>query len=335
MCPTLCSCGTDLLKSSFSSLADRTQLWEARQARLARPHYVATSLRKSSKARPLLDAMSELSASAASFKKQAKSAEIIPRFRVQPKQNVENEAHDSTTDEPSRKRVKIEAPVRPIYSQPDASTAGKEVITNMHYVMQYLKQDGNQLGKTTAELESYLSQGSLQLSLTHILRHNERIHYDAKSDTYSFRPVYNVRSSPQLLTLLESQVICRGLLVKDLKEGWPNCYDELDDLEDKGQILLIRNKKDDRPKTVWRSSLEYATTLDQEFVDIFRNVSVPGRDQLPRELESLGLKPTSVDPMTVVNRNGKQETKQRKPSKRKTKTTNTHMSGLKDLGLRK
>lgn len=249
--------------------------------------------------------MSELNASAAAFKRQAKTAEIIPKFRVQQQAKPESSSYDLTNDEErAHKRVKVE-PIRPvIHSQPDAHTAGQEVITNMHYAMQYLKRDGNQAGKTSAELEGYLSLGGpLPPSLVHILRRNERIHYDSQTDTYSFRPVYNVRSAPQLLTLLEKQTTVSGLLVKDLREGWPNCLEELDRLEKEGQILLIRQKKDDRPKTVWRSSMDYATFLDQEFVDIFRGVVPPGRDQLPRELESLGLKPTSVDPMTVIQRN--------------------------------
>lgn len=284
--------------------------------------------------------MSELNASAASFKKAAKSAEIIPKFRIQPKIN-----HDSgsdqvhSIDDSPRKRVKTEAPVQPTYSQPDARTAGKEIITNTHYAMQYLKKDGNQMGKTGAELESYLSIGTLPSSLIHVLRKHERVHYDAKTDTYAFRPVYSVRSGPQLLTLLESQAAtdrrCRGLLVKDLREGWPNCIEELVELEEKGEILLIKNKKDDRPKTVWRSSLQYATKLDQEFIDIFGAVRIPGRDQLSKELESRGLKSTSLDPRSAINKTGQEAAKRKKPSKRKTKVTNTHMSGLKDLGIRK
>lgn len=283
--------------------------------------------------------MSGLNASAAAFKKQAKTAEVIPRFRVQPQQAQTDTSYDLTQDdEPPRKKVKAE-PVRPmISSQPESLSTGQEVITNMTYAMQYLKRDGNQAGKTSAELEGYLSLGGpLPPSLVHILRRNERIHYDPQTDIYSFRPVYGVRSAAQLLTMLDKQgpTTAKGLLVKDLREGWPTCLEELDRLEAEGSILLIRQKKDDRPKSVWRSSKEYATTIDAEFVDIFRNVTVPGRDQLPRELESLGLKPTSVDPSTIISRKAVGDTKQKKPSKRRIKVTNTHMTGLKDLGLRR
>ncbi|CCG81191.1 Transcription initiation factor IIE subunit beta [Taphrina deformans PYCC 5710] len=277
--------------------------------------------------------MSELNASAAAFKKQAKTAEVIPRFRVQ--QQPKPDPIDLSDEEPAKKKTKIEI-VRPIYSQPDALSSGQEVITNMHYAMQYLKRDGNSAGKTSAELEGYLSLGGpLPASLIHILRKNERIHYDSQTDTYSFRPVYNVRSAPQLLALLEAQKTCSGLSVKDLREGWPNCIEELDRLEKEGKILLIRQKKDDRPRTVWKSNIEYAPHIDQEFVDIFRKVVVPGRDQLPRELQSLGLKPTSVDPATAIYRQAKGDTKQKKPNKKLSKVTNTHMSGLKDLGMRR
>lgn len=281
--------------------------------------------------------MSGLNASAAAFKKQAKTAEIIPRFRVQSQQQqqAQSDTIELSDEEPSRKRVKTEIARPMIYSQPDALGSGQEVITNMHYAMQYLKRDNNHAGKTSAELEGYLSRGPLPASLIHILRKNERIHYDAQTDTYAFRPVYNVRSAPQLLSLLEQQETSTGLSVKDLREGWPNCIEELDRLQKEGQILLIRQKKDDRPRTVWKSNLEFATHIDQEFVDIFRKVVIPGRDQLPKELDSLGLKPTSVDPATAIQRHGKGDAKQKKPNKRAIKVTNTHMGGLKDLGMRR
>lgn len=276
--------------------------------------------------------MSSLAASAAAFKKQAKTAEIIPRFKVQ-KQDAEPDPFSQLhEDESPRKRARIDVDAQraPIHSQPAAQSTGQEVITQMHYAMQYLKEHKNHDGKTSKELEGYLSLGgSLPPSLVHILRRNERIHYDSQTDKYAFRPVYNVRSAAQLLTLLARQATPQGLAVKDLKEGWPLCLEELDRLEHTGEVLLIRQKKDDRPKTVWPSSLDYATPMDADFSGIFRAVTVPGRDQLARELESLGLKPTSVDPSTLPGKKVATEAgaKQKKPNRRM-KVTNTHMGHI-------
>ncbi|ORY81392.1 TFA2 protein [Protomyces lactucae-debilis] len=208
---------------------------------------------------------------------------------------------------------------------------GNHMLSQMQYSLEYLKR--NLEGKTQQELENYLSK-PITPALEHVLRRNERISYDSETRLYRFRPIYNVRSAPQLLALLSAQTVSQGLIVKDLKEGWPTCYEELDRLEAEGQVLLIRNRKDDRPKTVWPSSLEDATNIDKEFIDIYLDSAIPGRDQLPRELESLGLKPTSVDPMTVVHKKPGDASKQKKPKARRHKVTNTHMGTLKDLGMR-
>ena len=276
-----------------------------------------------------------LSASAAAFKKQAKTAEVIPRFRVQ-KQEPEPDPFSELHDESPRKRIKVEQSTPIVHSQPMAHSTGQEVITQMHYAMQYLKEHKNHDGKTSKELEGYLSLGgSLPPSLVHILRRNERIHYDSQTDKYSFRPVYNVRSSAQLLTLLERQQIPHGLSVKDLREGWADCLNCIEELEQAGEIHIIRQKKDDRPKTVWPSNHQFNTTIDDSFRDIFRAIQIPLREQLPRELELLGLKPTSVDPLTVRLPGTTTEPKKQKKPSRRMKVTNTHMGGLKSLGIKR
>ena len=227
--------------------------------------------------------MSSLSASAAAFKHQAKSAEVIPRFKVN-KPSSDSDPFSELHDDVPRKRVKIE-PAKNTGPPTISYSAGQEVITQMHYAMQYLKEYKNHEGKTTKELEGYLSLGGpLPPSLVHILRRNERIRYDSQTDRYSFRPVYNVRSAAQLLTFLERQEVPVGLSVKDLKEGWPECLDDLEDLESRGQVLLIRQKKDDKPRTVWRS-LSEGTRFDDEFKVLFNTITIPPRGQLARDAE--------------------------------------------------
>lgn len=276
--------------------------------------------------------MSSLSAGLAQMKKQQKNAEVLPRFRVNqqtaatPSSAVSSPGYSQAgTDEPPRKKIK---PAQ--MSHYDEGT-GNHMLSQMQYSLEYLKR--NLEGKTEQELENYLSK-TITPALRHVLRRNERISYDPETHLYRFQPIYNVRNAPQLLALLDAQTASHGLIVKDLKEGWPNCLEELDRLEKEGHILLIRNRKDDRPKTVWPSSFKDATVVDKEFVDIYLDAKIPGRDQLPRELESLGLKPTSVDPMTVVHKKPGDASKQKKPKTRRHKVTNTHMGQLKDLGLR-
>lgn len=216
-----------------------------------------------------------------------------------------------------------------VYSQPADSGVGTHLLSQLHYAVDYLKRF--EVPKTPEELEGYLSV-PLTPTLAHLLRKNERVHYDSFNDTYIFKPVYNIRSAPALLAYLQHQKVATGLLVKDLKEGWSAAIEELGKLEVSGSVILLRQKKDNAPKTVWASSSDISISIDPEFADIWEKITVPGPADLPKEMEKVGLKPTSVDPSTIVRKPAASDGKGQKKSKsRRMKVSNTHLNTLKDF----
>lgn len=295
--------------------------------------------------------MSELQRSLDKVKAQQRNAEVLPRFRIKQQREANNnvgggssggisstvsspgyysDATGSVAGEPPRKKLRPAQQMAALQAEQTGGT-GQHMLSQMQYSIEYLKR--NPEGKTTRELEGYLSK-PITPALAHVLRHNERVSYESAKDTYIYQPVYNVRNAAQLLRVLGAQVVASGLSVKDLREGWPNAMDELEKMETEGSVLLIRQKKDDRPKTVWQSSVEYATRVDEDFRDVYTRISVPAREQVARELNSLGLKAASSANSNIVKADTSKD-KAKRQRMRGTKVTNTHMQALKNMGLRK
>ncbi|KAG5439985.1 hypothetical protein PCK2_000677 [Pneumocystis canis] len=210
---------------------------------------------------------------------------------------------------------------------------GNHLQSQLYYTLEYLKKWEEP--KTSKEISSYLS---IPLSAEFIdrLRTNERIEYDPYKDTYYFKPIYNIRSAASLVAFLTSSVTAVGILVIDLKEGWSSAIDEIERLEKDGQVLVLRAKKDGFAKSVWPNHSEGQESVDEEFKTIWHSLTIPSPSDLPRELEKVGLKPTSIDPATIkkipVMTNLQKHKKRRSHRGR---ITNTHLNSLKDYSDRR
>ncbi|KAG4301674.1 hypothetical protein PCK1_002159 [Pneumocystis canis] len=220
-----------------------------------------------------------------------------------------------------------------VYSQPDDSGIGNHLQSQLYYALEYLKKC--ETPKTSKEISSYLSM-PLTTEFIDRLQTNERIEYDPHKDTYYFKPIYNIRSAASLVAFLNSSVTAVGVLVKDLKEGWSGAIDEIERLEKDGQILVLRTKKDGFAKSVWPNHSEGQESVDDEFKTIWHSLTIPSPSDLPRELEKVGLKPTSIDPATIkkipVTTNLQKHKKRRNHRGR---ITNTHLNSLKDYSDRR
>ena len=84
-----------------------------------------------------------------------------------------------------------------------------------------------------------------------VLKTNERVVYDPKTETYAFKPIHDIRNSQQLLGYLQRMTTAQGLSVKELKDGWSGAIDTIDDLEASKDILVTRTKKDGQARMVW------------------------------------------------------------------------------------
>lgn len=221
-----------------------------------------------------------------------------------------------------------------VYSQPANTGTGKDIMTQVLFAIEHMKTKGIPL--KFADIVSYLSlqqrandQGYIQALLS-ILKVHEKVLYDPKGangeGTFAFRPPHDVRSPEQLLQKLQAQSTGAGMSVRDLREGWPNVEDAINNLEQEGKLLVTRNKKDNHAKMVWINDPSLFQHFDDEFRNIWEKIKIPDQQAVKEELEKAGITPTSKN--KVVKPRPKVEHKKVKKPRRSGKTTNTHMMGV-------
>lgn len=221
-----------------------------------------------------------------------------------------------------------------VYSQPANTGTGKDIMTQVVFAVEHMKNKDVPL--KFSDIQSYLSlhrQGHDQAyihALRRILQSHEKVEYDpqgAKGEgTFRFRPPHNIRSAEQLLQKLQAQPTAQGMSVRELREGWPNIVEAINNLEKEGKLLVTRNKKDDHPRMVWANDPSLVHHFDPEFRQIWEKVKVPDQQTVAEELEKAGITPTSKH-KPVKQRTNMEHKKVKKP-RRSGKTTNTHMAGI-------
>ncbi|KAJ9299794.1 hypothetical protein DTO271G3_2678 [Paecilomyces variotii] len=234
------------------------------------------------------------------------------------------------TGDPKRRRHDADI----VYSQPANTGTGKDIMTQVLFAIEHMKAKGVPL--KFSDIVSYLSlqhrandQGYIH-ALRSILQVHEKVQYDPKGangeGTFSFRPPHNIRNAEQLLKKLQSQPTAAGMNVRELREGWPNVEDTINQLEKEGKLLVTRNKKDDHAKMVWANDPSLVQRFDDEFKQIWEKIKVPDQQTVTEELEKAGITPTNKN--KVVKARPKFEMKKTKKPRRSGKTTNTHMMGI-------
>lgn len=218
------------------------------------------------------------------------------------------------------------------YSQPADTGTGRNIMTQITYAVEYLKTKGTP--QTLTELLSYLSlqhrEDQYKNSIAAILQRHDKVDFERKGagieNTYSFRPVHNIRSADRLLGHLQSQHTFQGLSARELRDGWPQAEDAITELEDRDKLLVTRNRKDNHAKMVWPNDPSLKFELDEEFQKIWHKVKLPPPDALADELKREGLTP--------ANKKGSNKAMMKAPEKKTKKprkggrTTNTHMAGV-------
>ncbi|PYI29238.1 transcription initiation factor IIE, beta subunit [Aspergillus indologenus CBS 114.80] len=221
-----------------------------------------------------------------------------------------------------------------VYSQPANTGTGKDIMTQVIFAIEHMKSKGVPL--KFPDIVSYLSlqhrandQGYVQ-ALRSILQVHDKVQYDPRGangeGTFSFRPPHNIRSAEQLLKKLQAQSTGAGMSVRELREGWPNVEDTINQLEKEGKLLVTRNKKDDHAKMVWANDPSLIQHFDDEFRSIWEKIKIPDQQTVKEELERAGIVPTNKN--KVVKQRPKIEHKKVKKPRRSGKTTNTHMMGV-------
>lgn len=220
-----------------------------------------------------------------------------------------------------------------VYSQPANTGFGKDIMTQVTFAIEHLKSKGVPL--KFDDIVSYLSlqhhtDDPVVSALRTILRRHEKVNYDPNGaggeGTFSFRPPHNVRNPEQLLQKLQSQTTATGMNVRELREGWPDVEDAINQLEKEGKLLVTRNKKDDHAKMVWANDPSLIEHFDDEFKQIWDKIKVPDAQAVKEALEKAGITPTNKN--KVIKPRPKPEQKKTKKPRRSGKTTNTHMMGI-------
>lgn len=159
---------------------------------------------------------------------------------------------------------------------------------------------------------------------------HEKVEFDASGangdGTFRFRPPHNIRNPEQLLKHLQNQKTACGMSVRDLKEGWPNAEEGINQMEKEGKLLVTRNKKDDHPKMVWANDPSLIERFDDEFKHIWEKIKIPDPNIVKEELEKFGITPTNKN--KVVGPRVVAPSRKAKKPRRSGKTTNTHMTGI-------
>lgn len=230
------------------------------------------------------------------------------------------------------KRKRPEADI--VYSQPANTGTGKDIMTQVLFAIEHMKSKGMPL--RFADIASYLSlqhrandPGYVQ-ALRRILQRHEKVDYDPSGangeGTFSFRPPHNIRTAEQLVQKLQSQTTAAGISVRELREGWPNVEETINQLETEGKLLVTRNKKDEHAKMIWPNDPSLIPHFDEEFRQIWEKIKLPDQQTVKEELEKAGIMPTSKN--KVVKARPKVEQKKIRKTRRSGKTTNTHMMGI-------
>ena len=180
---------------------------------------------------------------------------------------------------------------------------------------------------------------------TALKRHHRITYLGGKEEEFKYRPLHPVTNGDELRNYLATLETAQGILVKELKDGWPDCIPTLDLLESEGHILVHRKRKDNTPLSVypdnpsWHITTTTATPsssnnpvlkirqADPDFTKFWSQIRLPpNENDIRKELESAGLTPTSAvrEASKVVGRKKERKRVDRKNAKK----TNTHMAGI-------
>jgi transcription initiation factor TFIIE subunit beta len=248
---------------------------------------------------------------------------------------------NETTPNAKRKRDAT----APIYSQPENTGFGNDVLTQMTFAVEYLKKKDE--AKAITDILDHLSlvkyNESHKQTLVEQMRRHPRIQWVPdpalseqtwRSGAYLHRPLIpGVKNKTSLLAYLQRKIDATGVSVKELKDGWPDCEESLAELEREHRILVVRTKKDNHPRMVWINDPSLCNDLEQEFKIMWHRVQVPSIDDIVRKLSAVGQKPTSEDPRLKAANLPKAKQQKKRAQRRPGKSTNTHMEHLlKDYG---
>ncbi|KKA30050.1 hypothetical protein TD95_001520 [Thielaviopsis punctulata] len=227
-----------------------------------------------------------------------------------------------------------------VYSQPDITGFGNDLMTQMTFAVEFLKGKDGKL--PVQDILDYLSLTRFteehQKELVETMRRHPRIDFFPdpklseqtwKSGTYAHRPLIpGVKDKISLLQYLQKRTDAQGVQVRELKDGWPDCEPALAELEKERKILVCRTKKDNMPRQVFLDDASLFHRIDPDFQKMWLTTPIPKVDELPRKLIAVGQRPTSDDPSQIKVVAPKPKAPKKRASRKVGKATNEHMEAL-------
>jgi transcription initiation factor TFIIE subunit beta len=218
----------------------------------------------------------------------------------------------------------------------NGTSAGAEIMTHMVYAVQYLK-ERFPVAATLPDILNFLSLPADLQKHTPLIRRalvgHDRIaivpKHESQNGKESFRynPQHPVTNADEMKNYLASLPTAAGIPVRELKDGWPTCIPELETLASKHEVLLLRQKKDNAPKTVYPDSSTFYVHMDEDFVDFWSKCKLPASEaELRTELEKANLTPTSQ--VKEIKKGNMHKKEKKRVNRRGGKTTNLHMMGI-------
>ncbi|KAL8695134.1 MAG: hypothetical protein Q9218_000302 [Villophora microphyllina] len=240
-----------------------------------------------------------------------------------------SQASDSSKHDLKRKRPD---PPDIVFSQPANTGTGQDLMTQVTYAIEFLK--NKDTPQKLSDILSYLSvqtrEEKYKKDLFKVISEHPKVNYEPSHGgtpaLFSFRPAHNIRSRDSLVGYLQSQKTFAGISVKELKDGWPDAEEEIDELEGEGKLLVTRNKKDNHARMVWLDDPSLGFDIDDEFQSIWHKIRLPEPSALAAELESHGLKPANKT--GVAKKPMKAQQKPKRKARAGGRTTNVHMAGI-------
>ncbi|ORX50886.1 hypothetical protein DM01DRAFT_1091401 [Hesseltinella vesiculosa] len=156
------------------------------------------------------------------------------------------------------------------------------------------------------------------------LASNDKIDFDPVSETFSYKPTYQIKDKEDLLKLVKSMQSLGGMDYKDLKESYVKISDAVEELAGTSEILVVRTK-DGQPRGLFYNDPNLNTHMDTEFKTMWGEIKVPDETDLPKALETAGLKTMDVFEKKVV---AEPQPKRSKTRNKKIKITNTHLAHI-------
>ncbi|KAJ9063765.1 transcription factor TFIIE beta subunit, TFIIEB, Tfa2 [Entomophthora muscae] len=168
------------------------------------------------------------------------------------------------------------------------------------------------------------------------LKINPKITFNESSNTFEFKPTFNVETADQLYELTKERYYLNifkedpktpiGIDIKELEDAPVDVKPLVNELIASGKILVIRGKED-APKVIFYNEYTEPCDMDKEFRDVWLQIKTPGETDLKNALKLDGLKAMDVFERKQIVTD--KPAKKARKSNANMKKTNTHMTSSK------